>query len=556
MYHAAMAGTHYGRYEVVRELGRGGMGVVYLAHDPRFDRHVALKVLTRQLVGDDSFRARFDREAHAIASLEHEAIVPVHDYGEQDGEPFLVFRYLDGGNLQDRLKQHPLALAEATAMLDRIAGALDHAHAHGVIHRDLKPANILFDAGGRAWLADFGIARLTDHGTTLTSAGFVGSPTYMSPEQWEGRPATAASDIYSLGCTLYEALGGRPPYEGETAMAVGMKHVREAAPPLRGHRPDLPPAAEQAVARAMAKQPGERFGTAREFAGAFSSSPGQDRGTAANPGPSTVWLPPPGAPAATPGAPSQASGKTSGSIRLTPSVLTPVHLPPAERPRQPAGRAGPSRRLLAVAAVAVAVLVAAGAAAVALVAGGGGGPDAPPQSRSTADGATASQSPSATPALTSTATALASRSATLAPATPVATPVSPWPQIGLPADPIQRAVVEAVNRNGPAYIDAMCSRDTAPLDSAFTGAALAHYRDSVTRLAATYTACPQLLSIELKTLSVNGGSASVRTFETWKYFPQSGCATTTYDETYELAFVSGRWLVANNPFVELSTSKC
>src|SRR5574341_756277 len=148
------------RYEVQAELGRGGMATVYRAYDPRFKRTVAVKVLPREFLHDPNFRARFEREAETIAKLEHAAIVPVYDYGEQDGQPYLVMRYMTGGSLAERLRNRPLSLAEAARILGQLAPALDKAHSKGVIHRDLKPANILFDDAGNPHLSDFGIARL------------------------------------------------------------------------------------------------------------------------------------------------------------------------------------------------------------------------------------------------------------------------------------------------------------------------------------------------------------------------------------------------------------
>ena len=248
------------------------MGAVYLARDPRFERLVAIKVLNRQFVTDAAFKARFDREAHAIASLEHSAIVPVHDYGEEEGEPYLVFRLMEGGSLAERLAQAPLPAEEVVRIVTRIAGALDYAHVRGIVHRDIKPANILFDRDGDAWLTDFGIAKLTEEASTLTGIGLVGSPTYMSPEQCEGEPATAASDIYSLGCTTYEAFTGVPPFVAESALALLLKHLHE--PPPLATLPDapLPEEINAALRAAMAKDPAERPPRALAFARALAEA--------------------------------------------------------------------------------------------------------------------------------------------------------------------------------------------------------------------------------------------------------------------------------------------
>ena len=264
----------FGRYEVQEEVGHGGMGAVFRAYAPKFRRHVAIKVLSRQLLSDAGFRARFDREARTVAALEHSAIVPVYDYGEENGEPYLVFRYMEGGNLAERIKRSmqaggPLPLDEVAGIVDRVAKALDHAHARGIVHRDIKPANIMFDGDGDAWLTDFGIARLAEYTSSLTGKGIIGSPAYMSPEQWNGEPATAASDIYSLGCTVFEALTGRPPFVAESPLAVGIKHMHAEAPSPKF----LPQPAMQALARSLAKAPSSRYASGREFALAMNLQP-------------------------------------------------------------------------------------------------------------------------------------------------------------------------------------------------------------------------------------------------------------------------------------------
>jgi serine/threonine-protein kinase len=191
-----------GRYEIRREIGRGGMATVYLAYDPRFRRQVAIKVLPRQFTHDPKYLARFEQEAQTIGALEHPAIVPVYDFGETNDAPYLVMRYMPGGSLRDFLKGEPLALEAVVPTLQRLAPALDNAHKLGIIHRDLKPANILFDEDGRPYLADFGIARLADFSQTISIAG---TPAYMSPEQVEARgQLDGCSDLYALGVMLFE----------------------------------------------------------------------------------------------------------------------------------------------------------------------------------------------------------------------------------------------------------------------------------------------------------------------------------------------------------------
>ena len=187
----------FGRYEIVEELRRGGMATVYRAYDPHFERDVALKVLPRQLLHEATFEERFKREAKVIAALEHPTIVPVHDFGEEDGQPYLVMRLMNGGSLADRLRSGSLTLDEIVDILQRVGQALDQAHAKGIEHRDLKPGNILLDPANGAVLTDFGFARLVGESSLSVSlsGGLVGTPAYIAPEIWEGQDATAQTDI-------------------------------------------------------------------------------------------------------------------------------------------------------------------------------------------------------------------------------------------------------------------------------------------------------------------------------------------------------------------------
>ena len=265
-----MSPEKIGRYEIKTELGRGGMATVFLAHDPHFERDVALKVLPREFLHDPTFRARFDREAKTIASLEHAAIVPVHDFGEEDGQPFLVMRYMPGGSLADKLEHGPIPLEEAARILGRIGEALDEAHAEGIIHRDLKPGNILFDKGGAAYLADFGIAKLTEASAAFTGSAIIGTPAYMSPEQARGKgQIDGRSDIYALGALLFQMLTGKLPYEADTPMGLVVAHMTEPVPQILDVKPDLPQALGAIIFEAMAKKPDDRYATATAFATAL-----------------------------------------------------------------------------------------------------------------------------------------------------------------------------------------------------------------------------------------------------------------------------------------------
>jgi predicted Ser/Thr protein kinase len=262
-----MAGRKIGRYEVKEEIGRGGMATVYLCHDPTFERPVAVKVLPRVFLHDPSFLARFEKEAKAIAAMEHPAIVPVYDFGEDQGQPYLVMRYMPGGSLADRLEDGQIEVNAATAIVSRLAAALDEAHDQGLIHRDLKPGNILFDKRGDAHLSDFGIVKLTEETASLTGTGIVGTPAYMSPEQARGdRGIDRRSDVYSLGVLIFHMLSGKQPYEADTPMGLAVKHITEPVPSLAEERPDLPEAYERLIQNVLAKDPDDRPATAGALA--------------------------------------------------------------------------------------------------------------------------------------------------------------------------------------------------------------------------------------------------------------------------------------------------
>ena len=265
-----------GRYEVIDQLGQGGMAIVYLARDPSMKRQVALKLLPRQFTHDPQFRTRFQREAEVIAALEHSAIVPVYDYGEHEDQPFIVMRYLSGGTLADRIIKGALPVEEIASIFRRVGAAVDYANSKGVIHRDIKPGNILFDSQGEASLSDFGIARIAESTAAFTGTGtMIGTPAYMSPEQAQGeKNLTGRTDIYSLGVVLFECLSGELPYNADTPMGVAIAHIQSPIPSLLDRKPDLPPAFEGVIRKALDKDPSKRFQSATALAQAI-----QDRGT-------------------------------------------------------------------------------------------------------------------------------------------------------------------------------------------------------------------------------------------------------------------------------------
>lgn len=262
-----------GRYQVKGRIGQGGMATIFLAHDPLFGRDVAIKVLPREFLHDPSFRGRFEREARTIATLEHPAIVPVYDFGEEDGQPYLVMRYMRGGSLAERLHKGPVSVAEAAHILERIGAALDHAHAKGIVHRDLKPGNILFDEYGEPFLADFGIVKIAEATATYTSGGIIGTPAYMSPEQVHGdKNIDGRSDIYTLGVILFEMLTGQMPYRADTPAKLMMAHVLDPTPRVLDYNPNLPAECNAVISTAMAKDPDQRFTTATQMARMLAST--------------------------------------------------------------------------------------------------------------------------------------------------------------------------------------------------------------------------------------------------------------------------------------------
>ncbi len=274
------------RYAIERELGRGGMAMVYLAQDLKHERHVAVKVLRPELAAALG-AVRFLREIKITARLNHPHILPLLDSGEADGFLYYVMPYVEGESLRDRLtREKQLAVVDALEITRAVADALCHAHSVGVIHRDIKPENILFEAG-HAVVSDFGIARAVTAagGETLTETGLaVGTPAYMSPEQTAGdAEIDGRSDLYSLACVVYEMLAGVPPFTGPTPQAVMARHAVDTVPPLRTVRSMVPDAMERAISRALAKVPADRYRTARLFAEALVSAPPAEKSIAVIP---------------------------------------------------------------------------------------------------------------------------------------------------------------------------------------------------------------------------------------------------------------------------------
>ncbi len=265
-----LKGKDLGRYHLVEPLGEGGMAMVYKAYDAALDRNVAIKVIRTEMGSDPSFLQRFQREAKALAKLDHPYILKVLDYGEQDGVPYLVMPFVGGGTLKARMGQ-PIAPAETARILAPVARALAYAHQQGIIHRDVKPANILITPTGEPILSDFGIAKLLQQegANQLTATGVgMGTPDYMAPEQWLGT-TDARTDVYALGVILFQMITGRLPYTADTPAAVLLKHMQDPLPRPGDFVPGLPDSVERVIFKALAKEPNERFQSMDAFAGAL-----------------------------------------------------------------------------------------------------------------------------------------------------------------------------------------------------------------------------------------------------------------------------------------------
>jgi serine/threonine protein kinase len=266
-----------GRYEIVRELGKGAMGIVYLAKDPLIGRLVALKTIRPSAHADDEdtreFQARFVREAQAAGILNHPSIVTVHDIGQDEpsGMSFIAMEYVEGQNLKEVLAQgRPLSFEQAADIVAQVAEGLDFAHAKGIVHRDVKPANIILLEGNRAKITDFGIAKITSGVANLTTTGqFLGTPNYMAPEQIKGTPVDGRSDIFSLGICLYECLTHRKPFGGDSLTSISYKIVHEPFPPLSEINPTIPEGFGDVVSQCLEKDPSKRYQRGKDMANAL-----------------------------------------------------------------------------------------------------------------------------------------------------------------------------------------------------------------------------------------------------------------------------------------------
>ena len=353
-----MEGTPFGRYRLLELLGRGGMGEVWRAHDTETDRVIALKLLPRHLADDEMFQKRFRREAHAAASLNEPHVVPIHNFGEIDGQLYVDMRLIEGRDLQTLLSDGPLVPARAVTIVEQVATALDAAHQIGLVHRDVKPSNILVAKHDFAYLIDFGIARAADQ-TGLTSTGStLGTWAYMAPERFGTGQSDARADTYALACVLHECLTGRRPFAGESVEQQVAGHLSTPPPQPSVTQPGVSPSFDAVIAKGMAKNPDERYQTTLDLARAARAALGDPASQMTAPATSTMaedagleTVPSPDA--------------TRFRAFATPTQSAPT-LPKAEPPPVPGrARRRPPRRAILVTALLAAVAVAAGVLTVA-----------------------------------------------------------------------------------------------------------------------------------------------------------------------------------------------
>jgi outer membrane biosynthesis protein TonB len=366
------AGTRFAGYRITGVIGRGGMSIVYEAEHMQLGRKLALKLLAPALAADESFRERFIRESQIAASLDHPNVVQIYDAGEADGFLYIAMRHVEGTDLRSLLeRQAPLGLGQTLYIVEQVASALDAAHERGLVHRDIKPANILLaQPSERVFLTDFGIAKQTSSAALTKTGYFLGTFEYAAPEQLEGKPIDGRTDLYALGCVLYECLSGEAPFKAATEASIIHAHLVEPPPKLTLKRPDLPAGLNAVITRAMAKAKEDRFSTGAELTNAVRAA-ARDEALATSTGyaqPVTpvaaeTILAPPERPAAPepPPAPPPAPPAPQPSTAAEPA--------PAPPPREPRTVALTTRRLV-VLGVALAALLAAAVLAAVLLSGG------------------------------------------------------------------------------------------------------------------------------------------------------------------------------------------
>jgi serine/threonine-protein kinase len=385
-----------GRYQIVELLGQGGMSAVYKANDPNLRRVVAVKLIHSHLSSDPKFVMRFEEEAAAVAQLRHPNIIQVYDFSNDDDTYYIVFEFVPGESLQQRLERlndagRSMPVDEAIKITASIADALDYAHERGLIHRDIKPANVMLNVLGEAILMDFGIVKIVGGDTHTATGAVMGTARYMSPEQIKGQRVDARTDIYALGTALFEMLGGRPPFEADSAMTLMMMHVNDPVPDVRQLRPEVPVQVVSVINKALAKDRDARFATAGQMAAALrgDSSAGAAAAAAAVAAGTVIEDAPPdeAGQGATvlepvPPAPAPPTPQTEGATVLEPAIAAQAVATPPEAQAPVQSDEGGSRRTLIIGGIAIAVLLLICIVAAAVVFGstllGGGGEEETP----------------------------------------------------------------------------------------------------------------------------------------------------------------------------------
>ncbi len=377
-----LIGRTIGRYRIVEHLGRGGMAEVYKAYQPSLDRYVAIKLMHSFLADEKEFLVRFEREAKAVATLRHPNIVQVHDFDVESGTYYMVMEFIEGETLKTRLqdleaKHEWVSLDDAVRVVLAVGSALKYAHERGMVHRDVKPANVMITTDGQVILTDFGIAKIVSASNLTASGAMVGTPSYMAPEQGMGQPGDERSDIYSLGVMLYQLVLGRLPYDADTPLAVVLKHINEPLPLPKLIKPDISPALECVILKALAKDPNDRYQKVAEMTADLrralgmavdDTQPDAAKGSSIKLSGATIVgrvsgvTPPPrvtATPVAAEATPTQiASPKTVVSASAAPTVAAVPSSAPAAVPQAPA------KRPMWIIPVAVMALLAIGAVAV------------------------------------------------------------------------------------------------------------------------------------------------------------------------------------------------
>ncbi|MCC7206218.1 MAG: PD40 domain-containing protein [Anaerolineae bacterium] len=378
---ANLIGQQLGQYQITALLGKGGMATVYRARQASVNRDVAVKVIKPDLAETEEFIARFQREAQTIAGMSHPHVLKVFDFGEHSDMVYLVMELLTGGSLNDLIRREgALQLPVMLRIVDQIAQALDYAHRRGIVHRDMKPQNVLLDENGNAFLTDFGIAKLLTETSALTQSGMaMGTPAYMAPEQWRGEQVDGRIDTYALGVMIFEMLTGRLPFSGDTPFSMMHMHVYEAPPSLQSARPELPPALQQVIDRAMAKDRDNRYASAGELAAALRGVIG-GYGAPVAPPPTPIQ-----ADLTAPVPAGSALGQTPAMRGATPSRPATAASPGMTPTRTPGGtplateeeEVAPPRRIPVLIPLVVVILAVVGLAVILLSQGGGGGEPTP-----------------------------------------------------------------------------------------------------------------------------------------------------------------------------------